>query len=227
VENGWLLKRFHRQVMTSRTYRQSSTMRPEAMQIDADNRLLWRMPVRRLEAEAVRDSVLAVSGSLCRDPFGPPVSTVVSDGGLVTVDDAGAGRRSLYVQFRRTQPVYLLETFDTPNMEPNCERRVSSTVATQSLTMLNDPFVIAQAEALAERLERENGDGSKIDDQITQLWHLAFNRPPRSEELGLLTAHVTDLAEVFKQRKVKHPQRSAMASLCQVVFGTNEFLYIQ
>lgn len=227
VENGWRLKRFHRLLMTSRTYRQSSTVRPEAMQVDADNRLLWRMPIRRLEAEAVRDSVLAVSGELCREPFGPPIPTSVSEGGLVTVGDTGSARRSLYVQFRRTQPVYLLETFDTPNMEPNCERRVSSTVATQSLTMLNDPFVIAQSEALAERLEREAGDNASIDQQIGRLWQLAFNRAPADDELKLLTEHVTGQAEVFKQRKVKNPQRAALASLCQIVFGTNEFLYIE
>jgi mono/diheme cytochrome c family protein len=228
VENGWHLKRFHKLVMTSRTYRQSSTRNADAEQVDADNRLLWRMPVRRLESEAVRDAILAVSGSLQQDPYGPPVPVTVDDGGLVTVNaDATGWKRSLYVQYRRTQPVYLLEAFDNPNMEPNCERRVSSTVATQSLTMLNDRFIVEQADTLAERIFQETGDEASLTDRIRRAWQLAFNRDPNETELEMLTEYTEQQLEDFRKREIKNPDQTALASLCQVIFGTNEFLYVE
>lgn len=227
VQAGWRLKRFHKLVMTSRTYRQATRADATGEQIDADNRLLWRMPVRRLEAESVRDSILAVSGSLSRQPFGPPVPVRVDDGGLVTLAAGANGvRRSLYAQYRRSQPVYLLDAFDNPAMEPNCERRVASTVATQSLTMLNDPFIVQQSAALAERIVRETGDQAELDRWIVRLWELAYGRAPREDQRMRITRYLQQQQADFQQRKVDAPGRAALASLCQVVFGSNEFLYV-
>lgn len=228
VENGWSLKHFHRLVMTSRTYRQSSRRNPEFEQIDADNRLLWRMPVRRLEAEAVRDAILAVTGQLNRETFGQPLPVAVSDGGLVTAAGGERGpRRSIYIQVRRTQPVYMLEAFDSPQLDPNCERRVFSTVATQSLTMLNDPFILQQSEAFAGRILQETPESATLEDRIIRAWQLAFSRKPTPEQLGLLTEYVTQQRlELESKRNGNDPQRLALASLCQVIFGSNRFLYV-
>lgn len=227
VQGGWRLKRFHKLVMTSRSYRQAARPNAAGEQVDADNRLLWRMPVRRLEAESVRDAILAVSGSLSRQPFGAPEPVQVDDSGLVTLAAGASGvRRSLYAQYRRSQPVYLLETFDNPAMEPNCERRVASTVATQSLTMLNDPFIVQQSESLADRIIRETGDGAEAERWILRLWQLAYGRVPQEAQRALMTHYLQQQQADLEQREVDAPARAALASLCQVVFGSNEFLYV-
>jgi hypothetical protein len=139
MDHGWRLKRLHRLILTSTVYRQSSRRDPAKDRLDPDNRLLGRMPVRRLEAEAVRDAILAVSGRLNRQPFGPPVPVMVDEVGQVVlgVDTRDAGRptnkvvplggqefrRSVYVQARRSLPLTMLEAFDAPMPEPNCECR--------------------------------------------------------------------------------------------------------
>ena len=130
------------------------------MRVDPDNRLLGRMSVRRLEAEAVRDAILAVSGRLNPQMFGPPVPVTPDEAGQVIVGrrqprrgrptrrgrrgslGADEFRRSLYIQVRRSMPLGMLEAFDAPGMAPNCERRASSTVAPQSLMMMNNEFVV-------------------------------------------------------------------------------------
>ena len=125
---------------------------------DQDNRWLTRFAVRRLEAEAIRDRMLAASGSLSGRMFGPPASVKEDEVGQVVVAPEGEGRRSVYLQQRRSQPVALLAAFDSPVMETNCEQRSSSTVATQSLMLLNGDFTLKQAAELARlaRLEAED-----------------------------------------------------------------------
>ncbi|MEX0792501.1 MAG: PSD1 and planctomycete cytochrome C domain-containing protein [Pirellulaceae bacterium] len=151
MENGWSLKQFHRQVMTSTVYRQSSRRRPEQDAIDSDNQLLARMPVRRLEGEILRDHVLAVTGTLQREFLGPPIPVAQDDTGQVTVEN-NTPRRSIYIQQRRSQPVSLLTTFDAPIMETNCEKRTSSTVAGQALLLMNNTFITQQSQHLANRV---------------------------------------------------------------------------
>lgn len=151
MAQGWSLKAFHRMVMRSYVYQQASTRRPEHDAVDADNRLLGRMAVRRLEAEIVRDRLLQASGVLDRTPFGPAVPVMVDDTGLVVVKDE-VPRRSVYVEQKRSQPVLMLTAFDAPVMDVNCDRRTFSTVAGQSLLMMNNSQVIARTQAMAERL---------------------------------------------------------------------------
>lgn len=228
MENGWRLKRLHKLMMTSRTYRQSSQRRHAAEQVDTDNALLWRMPVRRLEAEAVRDAVLQVSGALDTTLGGAPVPVIVTDVGLVDVDQStGRFRRSLYTQMRRSQPVYLLEAFDSPNMEPNCECRTASTVATQSLTMLNDQFVLRQADVFADRVLGQLPEQSPLPDQVALAWNIAYQRAPRASELEVAVPYLEQQLKDFTAAKVPQPRRAALASLCQVIFGSNEFLYVE
>jgi mono/diheme cytochrome c family protein len=155
ADSGWSLKRLHQLIMTSTAYRQSSRRTPEADAMDADNRLLSRAPLRRLEGESVRDSVLAVSGSLNQTMYGPADPVDADETGQAVVKDDKL-RRGVYVQVRRTQPAALLTTFDAPDMlQSNCERRTPSTVAGQSLMLLNSDFILDHAARVAARVERE------------------------------------------------------------------------
>lgn len=137
LENGWSLKKLHRVIMQSTVWRQISTT-----------------ALHRLEAETIRDRMLAVTGQLDPKLFGPPLKIKADDTGQVVVDGSQT-RRSLYIQVRRSRPVAMLQTFDAPVMETNCECRSSSTVATQSLMMLNGQFTLDQAAKLADRISSE------------------------------------------------------------------------
>lgn len=235
MERGWSLKQFHRLVMTSRTWRQSSARRPEAEAVDQDNTLLWRMPVRRLEAETVRDAMLAVSGNLNRSLLGAPVPVAVNQGGLFAVGGGSVSegatelRRSIYVQQRRTQPVAMLQAFDAPQMEPNCERRFSSTVAIQALELMNGDFALAQAGEFAKRVMRDCGEKADPARLAGRAWQLAFSAPLSPAETEELTRFLDRQREAFRASahgNATAPEELALASLCQVFFETNRFLYV-
>lgn len=153
-DSGWSLKHLHRSIMLSTAYRQSSRREPAQMAIDAENRYYGRQNVVRLDAEALRDRALATTGTLDRTLYGPSIGITEDDSGQVIVA-ADAKRRSLYVLQRRSQPVALMQAFDAPVMETNCDARASSTVATQSLMLMNGDFWLSQAAALADRAMRE------------------------------------------------------------------------
>lgn len=146
-------KRLHRLLMTSAVYRQSAARRPELDAVDPSNLLLGRMSVRRLEAEAMRDRVLAASGSLSNAMFGKPIAIAEDFVGQVIVNDMS--RRSVYVQQKRSKPETLMRAFDAPVMECNCDKRPASTVATQSLMLMNSEFALKQAGSLAARVRLE------------------------------------------------------------------------
>lgn len=154
MQQGWDLKKFHRTIMLSTAYRQAGVHDPGKESIDAENYYYWRKPMIRVEAETLRDRMLAVSGTLDRKLFGAPIAIKEDDFGQVVVSGEQL-RRSLYIQARRSQPVGMLQTFDAPVMETNCERRSNSTVATQSLMLMNGEFILAQSAKLADRLARE------------------------------------------------------------------------
>lgn len=148
IQSGWNLKQLQRSILVSTAYRQSS-VRDSAMQaIDDDNRFYWRTNVKRLDAEVVRDRLLATTGQLDPTAFGPATPIKEDDTGQVIVDSTNR-RRSVYIQQRRTQPVAMLQAFDAPVMETNCEIRPASTVATQSLMLMNGDLILDQATALA------------------------------------------------------------------------------
>ena len=147
-------KRTHRAVMSSAIYRQSSRRASDAAMKDADGAFYSRFPVRRLEAEIVRDRALAVSSRLNDALFGSPIEVMEDFAGQVHVKD-DSPRRSLYIQSRRTKPVSLLAAFDAPVMTLNCDRRPSSTVAPQSLMLMNGDFILAQAEHLSQQVHVE------------------------------------------------------------------------
>jgi len=232
MQQGWTLKRLHKLIMTSRTYRQASSQNEAGNQVDSQNRLLWRMPVRRMEAEIIRDAILSVSGQLNRERFGPPIPVATDQTGIFTVgggaisDDKRELKRSIYIQVRRTKPVAMLEAFDSPQMEPNCERRVVSTVATQSLALLNSNFILQQADAFAQRTLADTGVKSKLTDRITRAWQRAYSRKPKPVELRAATEYLKQQQTAFAAAKVKAPAKTALASLCQVLLCSNEFLYV-
>ncbi len=166
--------------MTSTTYRQSAARRPELEAVDPSNQLFGRMSVRRLDAEVLRDRVLASSGSLQQAMFGKPVSVAEDFVGQVIVNDTS--RRSVYVQQKRSKPETLMRAFDAPVMECNCDKRSASTVATQSLMLMNNEFVLKQAALLAERVRRESASAPPLSFEFDS--HLLPLRPSDLWQIG-------------------------------------------
>ncbi|GIW80858.1 MAG: hypothetical protein KatS3mg105_2665 [Gemmatales bacterium] len=269
VENGWSLKKLHKLIMTSTVYRQSSARNRTLREIDPHNRLLGGFRLRRLEAEIVRDAILAVSGDLNRKRFGPPIPVMMDPSGEIVIGmqrtNAGIplaviplfgeeSRRSVYVQVRRSMPLTFMQMFDLPQLEPNCEARSTSTVAPQSLVLLNSPFILQQSLSFARRLEREAG--ADVGLQVRRAWELAFSRLPTAEEQTEAIAFLQARTEYFrkhppvKPKKLEvpgsrgrvmapqsfdlllesviemEPRTLALALLCQMLLSSNEFLYI-
>ena len=221
---NWSLKKFHKLVMTSTVYRQASTRSTEKDTVDRANALYGRFPLRRLEAEAVRDRVLVVSGRLDRTLYGPPVVVVEDAAGQVgTPDDKP--RRSVYVQMRRSKPVAFLTTFDSPAGELNCERRNSTTTAPQSLMLLNSEFVRKQAGYFAARVQTEAKGNTKPEQLVSTAWQLAYLRPPTAEERKIGTTFLTSQTTALRA-KGKNPELAALTNLCQQLLASNEFLYV-
>ena len=159
MKNGWTMKRLHRLIMTSSVYRQASSQPAEdepslAKKTDPENQLLWRMNLLRLEAEVIRDSVLAASGKLDRTSGGPAILLAPLPRGLQSVSEKDPTpnakyRRSLYLLARRNYPMEFLQVFDFPVIQVNCTRRINSATPLQSLTMLNDEFMVENGKSLA------------------------------------------------------------------------------
>ncbi|MEW6302914.1 MAG: DUF1553 domain-containing protein [Verrucomicrobiota bacterium] len=255
VTQGWSMKKLHKLLMTSTAYRQSSVRDPKKERIDLDNRYLWRMPVRRLQAEEIRDAMLAVSGKLNPKLCGKPVPVMEDEVGQVVVgidtnDSAGRPsgkfiplkgeefRRSLYVQVRRSKPLGMLESFDAPVMEPNCENRNASTVAPQSLMLMNGEFTLEQARFLAARVAQEAGKDAAA--QVQRAWHLAFARPASAAEAKQAVEFMAAQTEYFRAHPpaaepapkgkpappAPDPQALALANFCQALMSANRFLYV-
>lgn len=225
---AWSMKALHRLMVTSAAYRQGADHDPARLAADPDNVLLSRYRPRRLEGEAVRDAMLAVSGKLNEKRFGPPAAVVArGDGSVETKDDAEGNRRSIYLIVRRSQHLTLLDLFDTPMMEINCPQRNVSTVPLQALAMLHGPFPQRNAVSLAERLLKAPSDEEGID----LAFRLAFTREPRPQEKRT----VRDFLQAVEQEalgKDTTPARRAAArreawtQFALVLFNSNEFLYV-
>jgi len=221
----WSIKHLHRLILTSATYRQSSTPRDGLEQADPDNRLLGRFPLRRLDAEAVRDSLLAISGELDVRAGGPYVPSKRTAEGAVeipaTVD--GAMRRSVYLQQRRTQVVTFLQLFDAPAMVATCGKRVPSTVPLQSLALLNSDFVAQRSHAFARRVIREAG--ANAEKRLILALRLVWGRPGRGDELMACRQFIEKQSRIYA--KEKDADERTWADLCQMLLASNAFLYIE
>ena len=216
AQSGWSIKQLHRLILASAVYQQATTPRPGLEVIDPDNRLLARFPLRRLDAEAIRDAMLHVSGELDARDSGPFVPSKRAADGTVEIAEntEGAFRRSLYLQQRRTQMLTFLQLFDAPSIVTTCGKRSPSTVPLQSLALLNSEFARARAKAFATRLAREAGDDTAK--RLDLAFRLTCGRPPLGDELALCS-------------KFLGPKNAASdwTGLCQMLLASNGFLYVE
>jgi Protein of unknown function (DUF1553)/Protein of unknown function (DUF1549)/Planctomycete cytochrome C len=229
ARSGWSAKAMHRMIVTSTAYRQSSAPRPEAARADPDNRLLARYPLRRLDAESIRDAMLAASGELDDRPGGPYVPTHRTDSGEVAVDPTtpGATRRSVYLQHRRTQLASLLEVFDAPSIVATCTRRQPSTVPLQSLSLLNSDFVAARAARLVDRLGPECDHCSQDDARIERAFLLVTGRLPTGAERNAAGRFLREQPARYPGRDAAEALRRAYVDFCQMLLASNAFLYVE
>jgi Protein of unknown function (DUF1553)/Protein of unknown function (DUF1549)/Planctomycete cytochrome C len=225
VRGGWRTKAIHRLILNSAVYRQSSDIAPAAFKIDPDNRLLWRMPLVRLDAEALRDAMLATGGRLDRRLGGPYVPTTREKSGEVVIGAGtpGANRRSLYLQQRRTQTLSLLGVFDSPSIVFNCVERPVSTMPLQSLSLLNSEFVVEQARHFAARLMREAGNEAPA--RIERGFLLATARAPTVAELDASLAFIRTQQALYADQTDN--ELKTWTDFCQMLFASSAFLYVE
>ncbi|MBM3979648.1 MAG: DUF1553 domain-containing protein [Planctomycetes bacterium] len=211
------LKRLHRLIVTSATYKQASTTRADGAKADEDNKLHWRQNRARLDAEQVRDAILAISGRLDRTPGGPSDQqfdmkpgihvTPKVDYGKFDWDRPQGHRRSVYRFVFRTLPDPLVECLDGADASALTPKRTESVTAPQALALLNNEFILVHAKALAARLEKHSPERAR---QIEFACRLVWGRAPTATE-----------AKLFATYADKH----GLANLCRVLFNTNEFLF--
>lgn len=224
VEQGWSIKRMHQIIMNSQTYRQSSHVNEKRQQLDPQNRLLSRMPLRRMDAEALRDSLLFVSGQLDLTPSGIPDSVSISREGFVSANPTASGkwRRSIYMQYRRTEIPTMMDTFDYPEMGPNCMTRNVSTVSPQSLMLMNNQHVRNLAAQLAHRIEHLTTKASDKDfAQVRLVYQLTLSRLPSDRERQLGVEVLKELRAAWHDK----PQQ-ALSTYCHTVLNSAAFLYV-
>ena len=253
VQMGWSRKRLSREILLSETYRRSSS-RPSGGQ-DADPQNIWlgRTNLRRLSAEAVRDSMLRASGMLTFLMHGPSskvnpdevgqfiIGKATRDGNGILVakheEVAEVYRRSVYVEVRRSMPLGVIEPFDPPTVSPNCDRRTVSTAATQSLMLMNNSSVVRISEHFASRVQREVGQASA--DQVVRAWQLAYGCDPSEARRNQLTDWLEGLKNGLSEPNPDQASapnggalepakanQQALALLCQALLSSNAFLYI-
>ncbi|MFG0335077.1 MAG: DUF1553 domain-containing protein, partial [Maioricimonas sp. JB049] len=210
VEHGWRLKRLHKLMMTSSVYMQTADYDEQRAAIDRDNRLYWRRPPRRLEAEAIRDAMLAVSNQLDPRMYGP--------GTL----DQDTRRRSIYFFIKRSQLIPMMMLFDWPEHLVSIGRRASTTIAPQALMFMNSPQGRFYAAEFAKRLQ-----GLKDEAAIVRAYELAFGRPPADRELQLLAGFLQEQAQRHARAGVDEAAHRARVDMCQALLGMNEFIYVE
>jgi hypothetical protein len=218
---GWSVKRLHRLMMTSQAYQMASDDIAANAAIDPENRLLWRMPRVRLEAEIIRDQILAVAGNLDRTLGGPCVYPYIDPKLFQSStkrtwpgkpdDDPSTWRRSLYIYSKRSIRYPLFETFDQPNLINSCDRRNRSTIAPQALLLMNNNFVLTEASYFAERLRREAGDARA---QVERAYRLALGRAPTAFERAKAVEFIRS-------------GQNGLAEFCHALLNLNEFAYRQ
>lgn len=202
MENGWSTKHIHRLILHSSTYRQQRRHHAGNAALDPENTLLWSWPVRRLEAEAIRDSALAVSGELDLSLGGPSIAPQLEEKKL---------RRTLYLAQRRSEMPDAMTLFDSPELVTSCAQRQISTVALQPLYLLNSDFILRRAQALAGKVYLTAGDDTAR--QIATAFQLVLGRAPAAGETTKARALLTGTEE-------------ALTHLCHALLNLNEFVYI-
>ena len=209
-EQGWSMKAIHREILMSAVYRASSAALPSNMAKDADNRWLWRHGRSRLDIEAWRDAMLAVSGQLDAKMGGPTFN----------LGDTGVKRRTVYAKISRHDLNATLRLFDFPDANITSERRTETTVPQQQLFVLNSPFVVESAKALAARVQK---DAAADPERVTRLFALAVGRPATTEESAVALDFLKATDPPADQANVR---LSRWERLCQAVLAGNEFMYV-
>ncbi|MEE2706016.1 MAG: PSD1 and planctomycete cytochrome C domain-containing protein [Planctomycetota bacterium] len=210
VENGWSIKSLHRTIMLSATYQRSSRYDENNFKIDGDNKLVWRMNPRRMDVESWRDSLLAATGELDRTLGGGPTDNIV-----------GSKRRTLYAKVSRNGDQFgsdhFLRLFDFPLMRATVAKRPISTVPQQFLFMMNSPFMVERAKALAERLK---GEAKTNEERISRAYQLLFGRSPTDGEMQLGSRYLA-------QEPKDGQKLSDWEQYAQVLLSSNEFMYVR
>ncbi|PYJ08859.1 MAG: hypothetical protein DME25_00340 [Verrucomicrobia bacterium] len=212
----WSLKHIHRLIVTSAAYRQASAARPECLSADAASRLLWRFPPQRLEAEVLRDTILAVSGKLDLRAGGPGFSAFEPNDNYVRVYNPKREfgppewRRMVYMTKVRMQQDATFGAFDCPDGGQIAPKRMRSTTPLQALNLLNSGFVLQQADFFASRLEHEAGKDPKA--QVRLAFELAYNRLPAREEAEAARALI---------------KQEGLMLFCRALFNSNEFIFVE
>jgi hypothetical protein len=225
MESSWSLKSIHRLICTSQTYRQASRIENEtAQQLDPDNLLLWRFPFRRLNAEVIRDRILAVSGRLNPEIFGPPIfpplaediaeQVKYNESKWATQYDAVGRKRSIYIYQQRTLNMPFLQLFDAPVCDESRPQRQTSTTPLQALALLNGNLVNTEIGPFTERVKNEGGDAPK--DRVRRAFELALCRPPDEQELAHMVGHILTFDDADE----------GLRSVCRILFNSNEFTYL-
>lgn len=239
VDGGWRLKRLHKQILLSSVYQQSTSFDADRAIIDPESRLLWRRRPKRLEAEAIRDAVLAVSGTLNAEAYGPAFKPSIPQEAILArntkspypsnvPDTPATRRRSVYMFHKRVVQHPLMQVFDAPDASTSCGRRSNTIVAPQALALLNDPFLRIRSVDFAQRVLSEHGPDRAT--WIAECFKLAIGRAPNDSELH---ASLDFLQNQIANRLAKHPNASedenrlqALADYCHGVFCLNEFIYV-
>jgi hypothetical protein len=222
----WELKKLHRLILRSETYQQSSSWSEIADREDPENKFLWRFPYRRLDVEAIRDSMLASAGNLNRQMYGPaaflPIPPVVIEAhtdkqaAWNTSPEPQIHRRTVYAFVKRTLLIPMLETLDFCDTTSSSEKRAITSVAPQALTLFNGEFVNQQAEELARRLIREAG--ADLEGQLELAFRLTLTRSPTNEEKTALIRYLQSDSAVTSGHE-------ALVQICRVILNLNEFVY--
>ncbi|MFT4550571.1 MAG: mono/diheme cytochrome c family protein, partial [Verrucomicrobiales bacterium] len=238
IENGWSLKHTHKQILMSAAYRQSTTSDQAKLAKDPTNQFLsYRRPLR-LEAEAVRDAILAASGVLNRKMYGPSVKPWIHNDAIATgstkkwpenvKDGPDTWRRSIYIYTKRSMLMPMLEAFDLPDSTRSCAVRNATVIAPAALLMLNNEFIRDQAKHLAARVAQESGTDPAA--QVQKLYAVALARTATLDEIALGIEFMASQAEVYAggpDKAIAHGHRTdALVNYCQAVLALNEFLYV-
>ena len=236
VRSGWSVKHVHRLILNSSTWQQSSGVTEEhrsvCEKVDPDNELLWRQAMRRLEAEPLRDAILATAGTLNTPMFGAGQAVArEKDGEVIVSAGQNQGRRSIYVKILRLNPETMLEVFDQPTISVNCTQRSISTVSTQALTLLNSDAMTRAASAFASRVEVEGAN-----DPVGRAVLTAFSREAGPAEQELLSEFFDAQIKLYLEQHVEadraktavvaDARHKAMADLCHMLMSSNEFVYV-
>jgi hypothetical protein len=231
---SWSWKALHRLLLLSNTYRQSARYNEAGAAKDPENRLLWRFNPQRLTAEALRDSILAISGKLNKEMYGPGIypridPDIINTGSrprwpLDAKDEHATFRRSVYIFVKRSVILPMLEVFDCPVTVVTAPARAVSTVSPQALALLNNQFVLEQSGFLAERVAREAGAATRA--QAQRAFQLALNRPPSAKETQWALAFIKTQTAGYAERKHEKPEAAALRDFCHALLNLNEFLYV-